>query len=101
MQGIPGCMDDGWEYDDEGKEKKGDDTFAVLIWYSAVAKPSVSHVRWLKLSSKLFLAMSQIYGSARLIVARLSRCAMFSRATATLILTRKASLPKPANHLLF
>ncbi len=84
IKGIPGCMDDGWEYDDEGKEMKGDDAFAVLIWYSAVAKPSVSHVRRLKLGSKLFLAMSQIYGSARLIVARLGQRAIFSRATATL-----------------
>ncbi|PBK90595.1 hypothetical protein ARMGADRAFT_1032582 [Armillaria gallica] len=43
MKGIPGCMDDGWEYDNEGKEMKGDDAFAVLIWYSAMVKPSMSH----------------------------------------------------------
>ncbi len=67
------------------RQRKGDDAFAFLIWYSAMAKPSVSHVRRLKLSSKLFLAMSQIYGSARLIVARLGWHAIFSCTTATLI----------------
>ncbi len=58
--------------------------FAVLIWYSAMVKLSMSHVCWLKLGSKLFLAMSQIYGSARLTVARLGLRTIFSCATVTL-----------------
>ncbi len=64
---------------------RSSDASAPLIWHSAVVKPSVSHVRRLKLSFKLSSAMSQIYGSARLIVAQLGLHAIFSHATATLV----------------
>ncbi len=44
-------------------------------------------MHWLKLGSKLFLAMSQIHGLARLIVAQLGLCAIFSCTTATLFMS--------------
>ncbi len=54
--------------------------FGIQPWRSR----SVSHVRWLKLGFTLFSAVSQIFGLARLILARLSPHAIFSHATATL-----------------
>ncbi len=67
------------------RRRKGHDTSALLIWHSAMAKPSASHVRQLELGFKLFFAVSRIYGSARLIMAQLGQRAIFSCATATLV----------------
>ncbi len=70
------------------QRSKGD---KALIWYSAVAKPSVSHVR--RLLQALF-SRSRIYGAARLIVARLGPRAIFSRAKATLLMYGREPFPR-------